>query len=132
MSSKNKGSRWSILIPIIFWLACIALAIGKMIQAEKDIKILDWMDVFNSNTYSTYVPMTACMIYQFFSTDGKKKQKKIGLSRKWIWLTIVSVCIYSVMAVVNACRYTLGSTILMLVVSIAYVYVFFKFMVTRT
>lgn len=131
MKEKNKKIDWLIIIPMIFWVSCMALSVGKMFQTGNEIHILDWLDVFNSNTFSTYVSMVICMAYQFFSVYGKKQQDRSGLSRKWISLTVILTVIYGIIAVVNACRYCLATAIIMAVASVIYVIVFFKFMIHK-
>ncbi len=128
MNKKGKKVDWLIIIPIIFWVSCMCLSVGKMFQTGNEIHILDWLDVFNSNTFSTYISMVICMAYQFFSVYVKKKQERSGLSRRWIGLTVISTAGYCVVAIINACRYCLETTILMAVVSAVYVFLFFKFM----
>lgn len=128
MTEKGKKVDWLIFIPIIFWITCIGLSIGKMVQNDNEIHIIDWLDIFNSNTFSTYISMVICMAYQFFAVYDKKQQERSGLSRKWIALTVLSTIMYGVVALINACRYCLLTTIIMTAVSIAYVVIFFKFM----
>ncbi|MCX4297202.1 MAG: hypothetical protein OSJ73_09225 [Lachnospiraceae bacterium] len=68
------------------------------------------------------------MAYQYFAVYDSRQQELSGLSRKWIALTIISTVVYGVIAIINACRYCLGTTIAMTIVSIVYVILFFKFM----
>ena len=128
MADKKRKLDWLTIIPILFWILCMLLSIGKLIQVEKEVNILDWIDILNSNTFSTFISMVICMAYQFFSTKGKKKQEKSGLSKRWIWLTIISTVIYGIVAIINACRYCLTTSVIMAIVSVIYVILFFKFM----
>lgn len=66
-----------------------------------------------------------------FSTDIKSKQEESGLSRKWMWLTILSTVIYGIVAIINASRYCLVTTVIMSVVSLGYICLFFKYMRVR-
>lgn len=127
MDKKGKKVDWLIIIPIIFWVSCMGLSVAKMLQTGNEIHMVDWLDIFNSNTFSTYISMVICMAYQFFSYD-KKKQERSGLSRKRISLTVISTAIYGVVAVINACRYCFVTAVLMAVASAIYVFLFFKFM----
>lgn len=128
---KNRKINWGMLIPIIFWIVCISLSTAKLFQTGNKIHVIDILDVFNSNTFSTYISMIICMLYQFFSEKNIKKQEKSGLSRKGIALTIISTCAYAVMEVVNACRYNIGTTIITTIFSVTYVVLFFRYMRTR-
>ena len=121
MEKKDKKIDWLIIIPIIFWISCMCLSVGKLFQSGNEIHIIDWLDIFNSNTFSTYISMIICMAYQYFAVYDSRQQELSGLSRKWIALTIISTVVY-------ACRYCLGTTIAMTIVSIVYVILFFKFM----
>lgn len=127
MGKKDKVIDWPVVIPIIFWLLCMGLSIGKMFQTGNVIHIIDWIDIFNSNTFSTYISMIICMSYQYFAGRGKK-QERSGLSRKWIALTVISTGVYGAVALINACRYCLVTAVIMMVGSIAYVFLFFRFM----
>lgn len=128
MFDKNGKVDWLTIIPILFWLLCMGLSVGKMYQTGNEIHIIDWLEILNSNTFSTYISMVICMAYQFFSVDEKIKQEASGLSRKWIWLTIISTVVYGIIAIINACRYCLVTSVIMAGASIAYVIIFFKFM----
>lgn len=72
--------------------------------------------------------MVICMAYKFFTTDENKQELDSGLSRKWIWLTILATIIYGVCAVINASRYCLITAVIMAVASLSYVILFFKIM----
>lgn len=128
MYDKNGKVEWLTIIPMLFWVLCMGLSIGKMFQTGNEVHIIDWLEVLNSNSFSTYISMVICMAYQFFAAERKSKQEESGLSRKWIWLTIVSTIVYGIMAIVNACRYCLVTSIIMAVASIVYIFIFFKFM----
>lgn len=128
MHDKNGKIDWLTIIPILFLILCMGLSVGKMFQTGNEIHIIDWLEVFNSNTFATFISMVICMAYQFFSYDEKTEQEESGLSRKWIWLTIISTVVYGIIAIINAARYCLGTTVIMTMASIAYVIIFFKFM----
>ena len=125
---RNGKVDWLTIIPIFFWFGCMGLSVGKLFQTGNEIHFIDWLEIINSNTFSTYLSMIICMAYQFFSVNNTKKQEESGLSRKWISLSILSTIIYGIIAIVNACRYTLLTTIIMTVASIIYIILFFKFM----
>lgn len=128
MKEKDKKVDWLIIIPMIFWISCMGLSVGKMFQSGNEIHIIDWLDIFNSNTFSTYISMIICMAYQYFAVYDSKRQERSGLSRKWIALTVISTAIYGVFALINACRYCLVTSIMMTIISIIYVILFFGFM----
>ncbi len=128
MEKKNKKTDWLTIIPIMFWLSCMGLSVGKMFQTGNKITIVDWLDIFSSNTFSTYISMVICMAYQYFSVNGRKQQERSGLSRRWIPLTIIATVAYGVVAIINACVYCLFTSCLMAAVSLAYVILFFTVM----
>lgn len=131
MYDKNGKVDWLTIIPVLFWVLCMGLSIGKMFQTGNAVHMIEWLEVLNGNTFSTYISMIICMAYQFFSAEGKTKQEESGLSRKWIWLTIVSTVIYGMIAVINACRYCLFTSVVMAVASVGYIFIFFKYMRIR-
>lgn len=124
----HRKKDWLTIIPVLFWILCIGLSIGKMFQTGNKLHMIDWLEALNSNTFSTYISMVICMAYQFFSTDKISKQKESGLSRKWIWLTLISTVMYGIISIINSCRYCLTTSVIMFVASVAYVYIFFRFM----
>lgn len=131
MSNKTRRIGWLTIIPIIFWIICMILSVRKLFQTGNDIHIIDWLDIINSNTFSTFISMVIGMAYQFFSVKKKKQQEKSGLSRKYIPLTIISSALYGVVAVVNACTYCLPTAAFMTVASVIYVFLFFQYMIYR-
>lgn len=124
----HRKKDWLTIIPVLFWILCIGLSIGKMFQTGNKLHMIDWLEALNSNTFSTYISMVICMAYQFFFTDKISKQKESGLSRKWIWLTLISTVMYGIISIINSCRYCLTTSVIMFVASVAYVYIFFRFM----
>ena len=58
---KNRKINWGMLIPIIFWIVCISLSTAKLFQTGNKIHAIDILDVFNSNTFSTYISMIICL-----------------------------------------------------------------------
>lgn len=128
MKDKRKKADWLTIIPILFWLSCMAFSLAKLYQSGNEIHIIDYIEIFNSNTFSTFISMVICMAYKFFTTDENKQELDSGLSRKWIWLTILATIIYGVCAVINARRYCLITAVIMAVASLSYVILFFKIM----
>ena len=128
---KTKKTNWLTIIPVIFWICCIGISVGKVVQTGNKIHFTDLMDIVGSNTFSTYVSMIIVMMYQFFSIENARKQEISGLSRRWISLSIIATIAYAVIAVVNACRYNSLTIRIMFIYSIVYVFLFFRFMRIR-
>ncbi len=105
-----------------------AFSLAKLYQSGNEIHIIDYIEIFNSNTFSTFISMVICMAYKFFTTDENKQELDSGLSRKWIWLTILATIIYGMCAVINASRYCLITSVIMAAASLAYIILFFKVM----
>lgn len=130
MTGKARKIDWMIVIPMLFWISCIAISSAKVAQSSGGVHIIDYIDCFNSNTFSTYISLVICMAYQFFSADKGRQEERSGLSRKWIAGTIISTVVYGIVAVINTCLYGLPTTIVMAFASITYVWLFFKYMRT--
>lgn len=126
--SARAYGRWNIAIPLIVWLVCLGTGVGKIIQTDSYKDPLTWLDIFNSNTFSAYISMISCMIYQFFSEENYGKREKSGLSRKNMWITITGTITYSVITLINVVRYNMCTSIICLVFSVLYVLLFFKYM----
>ena len=105
-----------------------AFSLAKLYQSGNEIHMIDYIEIFNSNTFSTFISMVICMAYKFFTTDENKQELDSGLSRKWIWLTILATIIYGMCAVINASRYCLITSVIMAAASLAYIILFFKVM----
>ena len=91
-----------------------AFSLAKLYQSGNEIHIIDYIEIFNSNTFSTFISMVICMAYKFFTTDENKQELDSGLSRKWIWLTILATIIIT--------------SVIMAAASLAYIILFFKVM----
>lgn len=127
--NKKRTKDWLTIIPLIFWVICIAFSIGKQFQGEEsNPSILSVLNSINESTFSTYITMVITLSYQFFSVESNGKRKGIGLSREHISVTIISTCIYGCIALINVCRYCSLTTILMFITSIVYVLLFFRVM----
>lgn len=127
MTGKNRKIDWLTVIPVLFWIACIGFSFAKLCQSGNGIHIIDCIDIFNGNTFSTYISMIICMAYQFFTSADKKQETESGLARRYIALTIISTCVYGGVAIMNACRYCMVTTVIMAIVSSAYIVLFFKY-----
>lgn len=128
MAREQRKIDWLTVIPVVFCLVCMILSFAKLYQSGNEIHILDVVEIFNSNVFSTFISMIICMAYRFFSERRKKREKVSGLSQKWISLTIISTILYGVASVINACIYNYLTSILLMVISITYVFLFFKTM----
>ena len=73
---RNGKVDWLTIIPILFWFGCMGLSVGKLFQIGNEIHFIDWLEIINSNTFSTYLSMIICMAYQFFSVSNTKKQEE--------------------------------------------------------
>lgn len=128
MEDKKRPSDWLTIIPILFWVLCIAISLAKLCQSGNEIHIIDCIEIFNSNTFSTFISMVICMAYKYFTVPANKQEIDSGLSRKWIWLTIMATVIYGMFSVANASRYCLATSVIMAIASVIYVVLFFKVM----
>lgn len=61
MKNKRKKADWLTIIPILFWLSCMAFSLAKLYQSGNEIHIIDYIEIFNSNTFSTFISMVICM-----------------------------------------------------------------------
>lgn len=122
---------WGLIIPIAFCVICVGISIGKLAQSGRPVHIIDYLDIVNSSIFSTFISMVIGMAYQFFAHTEIEEKIKSGLDPKWMWLTIVSTIGYGTIAIINACRFCLLTSILMFFASVGYVFVFFKYMRNR-
>lgn len=131
MIEKKYRIDWSIVIPLLLWWACILLSIGKNLQLDERLCALDWIDIFNSNTFATYIAIVLTMLYQYFSIRKRQHEEYSGLARNFIPMTIIITIIYGIVAIINACRFNIITSIIMAVISIIYVTLFFTKMRLR-
>lgn len=128
MINKGKKKDWLMIIPIIFLIVWSGFCIFKLYQTGNEVHIIDCIDVVNSNVFSTYISLVMGMAYLFFSADTKRKRVNSGLSPDFIAYTIILSVFYACVAIVNACRFCVFTTILMAIYSIVYVFAFYKYM----
>lgn len=129
-SSHNKHTiNWNVWLPILLWIGCVVLGIIKTIVASegKRLDIKDIINVFNSNTFSAFLSVIICKLYQYFTISKVDFQEKAsGLLRKCIPATIIITVIYGFTASFDAAWNSLGMTILYFIINIVYVGCFFK------
>lgn len=128
MPEEKKKIDWTIVIPLMFWVLFMGMSIGKIYQTGNEVSLIDWLDVLNGNTFSTFISMVIVMAYQFFSDENVQRKDDFGLSRKGIPVTIIATIIYGIVAIVNAARYCLITAIIMALCSVAYIIIFFTVM----
>ncbi|MDO5541579.1 MAG: hypothetical protein Q4F83_16190 [Eubacteriales bacterium] len=131
---RNQDIDWLVVIPLLLWAVCTGIAVAKAVQSGRTIEVIEWLEIFNSNTFATYISIVVAMLYQFFSVGKGKNlgvKQQSGLSNRYVPLTIISTIIYGIVAVVNASRFNLATTIIMTFVSVIYVILFFVFMKKR-
>lgn len=49
MKNKRKKADWLTIIPILFWLSCMAFSLAKLYQSGNKIHIIDYIEIFNSS-----------------------------------------------------------------------------------
>lgn len=128
MPEEKKKIDWTLVIPLMFWVLFMGMSIGKIYQTGNEVNLIDWLDVLNGNTFSTFISMVIVMAYQFFSDENVQRKDDFGLSRKGIPVTIIATIIYGIVAIVNAARYCLITAIIMALCSVAYIIIFFTVM----
>lgn len=130
-----KADYWPIVIAVLLWIICIGMSIARACQANasnstKIFSLMEFVIIFNENTFSTFISLVVAFLYQFLSRKNTDRRKGAILSPDFIPYTIISTVAYSLVAVINACRYCLPTIIMMLIASCVYVILFFGFMVT--
>ncbi len=135
-AESTKGINWHLGIPIILWIANVTLGIIKVFLS--DLSAWDSADIMvavvntaNSNTFSTFISIVACMLYQYFTTSRGKREKVSGLAMRYIPLVFILTGIYCVVAVFDAAISHIAMTVIYLVVNIAYVSCFFGLFLVR-
>ena len=127
-NNQNVGKiNWNIWIPILLWVGCVILGIIKaVVTTTENINIKELIDVFNTNTFSTYLSVIVCRLYQYFTSKEAIQEQSSGLSRRNIPITIIITVIYCFIAAFDAAWNTMAMTIIYLVVNFVYVVCFFN------
>ena len=45
MKDKRKKADWLTIIPILFWLSCMAFSLAKLYQSGNEIHIIDYIEI---------------------------------------------------------------------------------------
>ncbi len=132
----TKEINWHIGIPIVLWIANVTLGIIKIFLS--DLSAWDSTDIIvavintaNSNTFSTFISIVVCMLYQYFTTSKAKREKASGLAMRYIPLVFILTGIYCVAAVFDAAISHVAMTVIYLIINIAYVACFFGVFLVR-
>lgn len=136
--TKDKIN-WHIWIPIVLWIACVVLGILKVIlkavlsETDNTLDVVDVLNAFNSNTFSTFISVVVCKLYQYFSieSEGLKREEVSGLSMKNIPATFIISAIYAGCAIFDTTINHIVMAIIFFLLSLAYVWCFFKFFITK-
>lgn len=136
MEQNEKGNKskknWNVGIPIILWIACVVLGIIKVIlrpifSESETMNIMDILNAFNSNTFSTFISVVVCKLYQYFSTEKKgiKREKISGLSMKNIPAIFIISGVYIVIAVFDSAICHIAMSVVFCIANLFYIICFF-------
>lgn len=131
---KNKRKiNWQIGIPVALWIGCVFLGILKVVlepvyNSEATIGAEEIVNAINSNTFSTFISVVACMLHQHFSSE---KEGVSGLSMKKMPFTIIITLVYIVSAAFDAAISHIAMTIIYLLINCGYVICFFCLFLDR-
>lgn len=132
-NENTNKINWHIGIPIALWIICVILGILKVtLKAavfDKGVT-LDFVDVlnaFNSNTFSTFISVVACMLYQHYSTEnvGFKRETVSGLSMRRMPAIIIISGIYIMLAAFDSALSLFPMSVIFFITNIVYVICFF-------
>lgn len=131
-----KGINWHIGIPVVLWIGITVLGIIKVLlgsTSELEAKgiVITIISTFNSCTFSTFIPVVVCMLYQYFTTVKEKREAVSGLAMRKIPATFILTAIYSIVAIFDAAISHFIMAIIFLIINIAYVICFFSLFLVR-
>ena len=131
-----KGINWLIGIPVVLWIGITFLGILKVLLSgsfEPGIKgvTVAVINTFNSCTFSTFISVIACMLYQYLTTDKEKRAEVSGLVMGRVPAIIILTIVYGGAAILDAAINHLIMTIIFLVINIIYVFCFFKLFLVK-
>lgn len=131
-----KGINWLIGIPVVLWIGITVLGILKVLLSgsfEPGIKgvTVAIINTFNSCTFSTFISVIACMLYQYLTTDKEKRAEVSGLVMGRVPAIIILTIVYGGAAIFDAAINHLIMTIIFLVINIIYVICFFKLFLVK-
>lgn len=130
LSMNKKNIDWSLCIPLILWVVCIGFSINKTLQAINKSDLLTFLEVYNGNTFATFMSIVLTLLYNYFN-EKKQKKNRLCISRDYIQETIFSTIVYAVLEVINACHLCWTTSIIMTMGSIIYPILFFKIMTEK-
>lgn len=136
-NDDTKGINWHIGIPVILWIGITTLGIIKVLLnsgSESEVKdiVIIVINTFNSCTFSTFIPIVVCMLYQYFTTTEEKREEVSGLAMRKIPTIFILTAIYSVVATFDAAISHFNMVIIFMIINIAYVVCFFKVFLAKT
>lgn len=137
-TTKDKVN-WNIWIPVLLWFVCVVLGILKvylrviLFDVDENIEILDVLNTFNSNTFSTFISVVVCKLYQHFSTEksGLERERISGLSMKNMPYIFIISGIYAMVAVFDTAISNVVMSIIFLLFNLGYIFCFFKIFLAK-
>lgn len=131
-----KGINWHIGIPVVLWIGITFLGILKVLlgsgfELETIDNVVAVISSFNSCTFSTFISVIVCMIYQYFTTVKEKREEVSGLVMRRMPAIIILTAVYGAAAIFDAAISHFVMTIIFLILNIAYVICFFTMFLVR-
>lgn len=131
-----KGINWHIGIPVVLWIGITFLGILKVLlgsgsELEVSDIVVTVINTFNSCTFSTFISVIICILYQCFTTVEEKREEVCGLAMRRMPAIIIFTAIYGGAAIFDAAISHIVMSIIFLIINIAYVICFFSLFLAR-
>lgn len=102
-----KGINWHIGIPVVLWIGITFLGILKVLlgsgsELEVSDIVVTVINTFNSCTFSTFISVIICILYQCFTTAEEKREEVCGLAMRRMPAIIILTVIYGGAAIFDA------------------------------
>lgn len=133
----KEGIDWKdIGISVVIWIALLAMGllkitIGTPCKRDAAEMVLAIIDTANNCTFSAFISVVACMLYQHFSIDKKKRLDESSLALGKMPFIIIATIFYAAVALLDSVLYCKAMKMVFLVANIGYVACFFVFFVNR-
>lgn len=103
-SDGKKEINWNVGIPVVLWIGILALSIVKVCLSNvNQISVKLLLNTFNTNTFSTFMSIIMCMLYQYFSVEKYDKREEIShLRMKKMPIIIIFTIVYAVLAIFDS------------------------------
>lgn len=133
---KKRVRDWNIGIPLVLWIWLMFLGLVKVFTGHTQEEgaceiVLMAVSAVNESTFSTFISVSAMLLYQHFSIPKEKRLESSPLAMGNESEMLVAILFYATLAVLDVAIDHPMMAVVYFVANIVYVILFFRVFIAR-